>query len=152
MRLAFLINAHQTKVNRKCTCIPGAVYTSTPADLPDPPFRFFEGLDPTLKLTCMGLESHRHHHMQFRKLLQSVGSHFFLLKCHPKCSPKLTKQQQLSTLWLYSYSLEKQASFEQFRDQNLTGRSFCHCRQTFSSGQRNMHRRLGLDCSISPSA
>ena len=25
-----------------------AVYTSTPADVPDPPFRFFEGLAPRL--------------------------------------------------------------------------------------------------------
>ena len=25
------------------------MYTSTPADLPDPPFRFFEGLVPRLK-------------------------------------------------------------------------------------------------------
>ena len=27
----------------KCACIPGAVYISTPADLPDPPFQFFQG-------------------------------------------------------------------------------------------------------------
>ena len=45
MLLAFLINAHQNanQANRKCACIPGAVYTFTPADLPDPPFRFFRG-------------------------------------------------------------------------------------------------------------
>ena len=27
------------------------MYTSTPADLPDPPFRFFEGLVPRLCVT-----------------------------------------------------------------------------------------------------
>ena len=37
-----------SKDNRKCAFIPGAVYTSTPADVPDPPFRFFEGLVPRL--------------------------------------------------------------------------------------------------------
>jgi len=39
VQLVFLIKAH---ANRKCTCIPGAVYTSTPVDLPDPLFQFFE--------------------------------------------------------------------------------------------------------------
>ena len=29
-----------TLQNQKCACIPGTVYTSTPADLPDPPFNF----------------------------------------------------------------------------------------------------------------
>ena len=47
-QLAIPINTHQnlikSKVNRKCTCILGAVYTSSPAHLPDPPFQYFEGL------------------------------------------------------------------------------------------------------------
>ena len=34
--------------DRKCTCIPGAVCTSTPSHLPDPPFQFFEDLVPRL--------------------------------------------------------------------------------------------------------
>ena len=42
--------------------IPGAVYTSTPANLPDPPFWFFEGLVPRLVYMCVSwivLSSHR---------------------------------------------------------------------------------------------
>ena len=39
------------KANRKCTCILDTVYTSTPADLPDPRFQFFEGL--VLRLHCI---------------------------------------------------------------------------------------------------
>ena len=52
VRLAFPINAHQ---NAKCACIPGAVYTSIPSYLPDPPFRFFEGLVPRLRCTLVSL-------------------------------------------------------------------------------------------------
>ena len=37
-----------------CAFIPGAVYTSTPADVPDPPFRFFKGLVPRLASLCIG--------------------------------------------------------------------------------------------------
>ena len=50
MQLALPINAHQNaspgKANRNCTCIPGAVYTFTPAHLPDPHLLdpHFEGL------------------------------------------------------------------------------------------------------------
>ena len=40
VQLAFPINAHQ---NAKCACILGAVYTSIPSYLPDPPFRFCRG-------------------------------------------------------------------------------------------------------------
>ena len=32
---------------------PGAVYTFTPADVPDPPFRFFEGLVPRLRFSVL---------------------------------------------------------------------------------------------------
>ena len=50
VRLAFPINAHQNaKASRKCAFILGAVYSSTPADVPDPPFQFFEGLVPRLQ-------------------------------------------------------------------------------------------------------
>ena len=31
------------------------MYTSTPADVPDPPFRFFEGLVPRLHVTWVSL-------------------------------------------------------------------------------------------------
>ena len=41
----------QLKANWKCACISGAVYISTPANLPDPTFRFFffKGLVPRLQ-------------------------------------------------------------------------------------------------------
>jgi len=38
----------QSLINRKRACIPGAVYTSAPAYLPDPLFDFSEGLVPRL--------------------------------------------------------------------------------------------------------
>ena len=33
------------------------MYTSTPADVPDPPFRFFEGLAPRLGTRLAGMRS-----------------------------------------------------------------------------------------------
>ena len=48
VRLAFPINAHQNANQKPIGSVTGAVYTSTPANLPDPPFRFFEGLVPRL--------------------------------------------------------------------------------------------------------
>jgi len=39
----------QSWINRKRDCIPGAVYTSAPAYLPDPLFDFSEGLVPRLE-------------------------------------------------------------------------------------------------------
>jgi len=38
----------QSRINRKRAYIPGAVYTSAPAYLPDPLFDFSEGLVPRL--------------------------------------------------------------------------------------------------------
>ena len=51
VQLVFLIKAHQNANQKPIGSVPpGAVYTSTPADLPDPPFQFFEGLAPRLPL------------------------------------------------------------------------------------------------------
>ena len=54
VQLAFRVNAHQNANQNPIGSTPayheGAVYTSTPADLPDPPFQFFEGLVPRLTL------------------------------------------------------------------------------------------------------
>ena len=47
-------NANQNQIESVPASIPGAVYTSTPADLPDPPFRCFEGLVPRLGTTLGG--------------------------------------------------------------------------------------------------
>ena len=56
-------NKCTSKANWKCACIPGTVYTSIPAHLPDLPFRFFEGLVPILNLNLVA--SFPCHHYQW---------------------------------------------------------------------------------------
>ena len=46
--LSFLLAVYSLLKRSKTRKQSGAVYTSTPADVPDPPFRFFEGLVPRL--------------------------------------------------------------------------------------------------------
>ena len=56
MLLEFPINAHQNanpaKTNWRCTRIPDAVYSSTPAHLPVPPFLMFRGSGSETTSTC----------------------------------------------------------------------------------------------------
>ena len=49
--------AHQNANQKTIESAPAywAVYTSTPANLPDPPFQFFEGLVPRLISFCQQL-------------------------------------------------------------------------------------------------
>ena len=68
VQLAFPINAHQnakSKAKWKCTCIPGAVYTSTPAHLPDPPFQVFNS----------GSETRVRQGLNMHTLVQKVCNH-----------------------------------------------------------------------------
>ena len=54
VRLAFLINAHQNANQKSIGSAPAYRAECThPADLPDPPFRFFEGLVPRLPVVCV---------------------------------------------------------------------------------------------------
>ena len=60
----------------KRACIPGAVYTSAPAYLPDPLFDFFEGLVPTLLLQRL---QHILSHLVL--IEQAVSRLFSICKC-----------------------------------------------------------------------
>jgi len=91
----------QSWINRKRACIPGAVYTSAPAYLPDPLFDFPEGLVPRLVRRLLASFPGRRRN----SLATSASSNCIRqrLRCKRMCRNIATTPSHLK-LWTYEFS------------------------------------------------